>query len=122
MTLVNPFLKYEPPPQKKRTSERSDLVSQIYALYSSEIDVRKKENWKRYITYLKANRVRNTPENQAKYKRSKQFIRELPVSSIAYLLSHIKTPELYYVLSEMKDHYNRGTGASKYLLGSIKKK
>ena len=45
-------------------SERAELIKQIYEIYTcpQERVLRKKENWKRYVKYLKHYHLANTKE------------------------------------------------------------
>ena len=77
-------------PIKPKRSERAELISQIYKLYSDD-----------FVP---------TP----KYKKP------MPVRFICVKLSHIPTKDLYYVLSVCRDKYNRGERVGSYLLWSVK--
>ena len=103
-------------------SERAEVIKQIYDIYTSEHEriLRKKENWKRYIKYLKENRTPHTLESLKTFKKTSQHIKEKNVKSLCFFLSHIPTKDLYFIRSEMKDNKNRGKSASAYLFGSIK--
>jgi hypothetical protein len=103
-------------------SERAEMIKQIYDIYTSphERILRKKENWKRYILYLKSFRFNHTPETIKQFKKTSQYIKEQPVKSLCFFLSHIPTKDLYFIRSEMLDYKNRGKSASAYLFASIK--
>jgi hypothetical protein len=105
-------------------SERAELIKQIYEIYTSSHEriLRKKENWKRYIAYLKKNRTPHTLESLKTFKKTKEHIKERDVKSLCFFLSHIPTKDLYFTISEMKDYKNRGKSASAYLFGSLKVK
>lgn len=102
-----------------KMNERSFAVKELYELYTSltERALRRKENWKRYRLWLMSKRIPHTPENVNNFKRVKsgknKFIDELSVPSFAYMISHIKTQDLYYVLSVCRDknHRNESVGA-----------
>ncbi len=116
--------------RKKETkrSERSSLLDVIYGVYSSQQqrNLRKKENWKRYIAFLKEHRMLSSLEAQNKFKKTKNpiknknFIREHNITSVCVLLSHIPTPDLYYLKSMALDSQNRNLNFGAYLLGSLK--
>ena len=103
-------------------SERNDILRQIYSFYDTgqEEYLRKKENWKRYIAFLKENRMPNTQENQTMFKKSKKFIKKMSPATLAYFLSHIPTRELYYILSVVKDRSFRNEGIGVYIMGLTK--
>lgn len=110
---------------KKRGSERNDVVRQLYQLYDSskEDTLRKKDNWKRYVVWLKENRFRDSKETQDRFKKNKKFLKKVSESNFAFFLSHIPTKDLYYVLSVCKDLSQRGKSIGKYIIGlSIPKK
>lgn len=105
----------------KKTSERAEIIKEIYEIYISkkQTNHRKKANWKRYIIWLKKNKIPDSKENQNKFRRSKEFIKTRDIKSFCFLLSHIKTKDLYYILSVGKDMENRDQNFSGYLLGNI---
>jgi len=110
--------------KKPKASERANIISDIFTIYTSQRErvLRKIENWKRYIQFLKENRTPDTKENQTKFKKTKQFIKEYDIKSFCFKISHIKTPDLYYVLSVGKDMENRNQNFSGYLMKSIQAK
>jgi hypothetical protein len=103
-------------------SERAEVIKQLYEIYTSEHEriLRKKENWKRYIKYLKENKTPHTLESLKTFKKKSNYIKEQPVKSFCFFLSHIPTKHLYFIRSEMLDYKNRGKSASAYLFASIK--
>ena len=105
-------------------SERAELTKQIYEIYCSphERILRKKENWKRYIKYLKENRTPHSLEALKTFKKKSHYIKEQPVKSLCFFISHIPTKDLYFIISEMKDQKNRGKSASAYLFSSLSTK
>jgi hypothetical protein len=111
-------------PKKSRLSERSLVIKDLYALYISpqENIHRKKENWKRYVMWLKENRFKNTKENQVLFMKHKLFITVMPIKRFCFFISHIPTQDLYYTLSVGKDKIARQDSFSKFLFGSIKAK
>lgn len=94
---------------KTKTSERAEIIKDIYAIYTSSTQRvhRKKANWKRYVRWLKENRTPDSKENQLKFKKSKRFIKEHDIKRFCFLISHLKEKDLYYVLSIGKDMENR---------------
>ena len=107
---------------KTKLNERQDVLSQIYECYLASKNHRKIANWKRYVAWLKLSRIPNSEKAQSKFKKSKEFIREYKPATLAYKLSHIKTKDLYYILSIGKDMVNRKENFGGWLLGSIKTK
>lgn len=107
--------------KKKKTSERAEAIKSIYEVYSSQKQkmFRRKENWKRYCEWCRANRKENSPENTKLFKKSKKFIKEHSVKTICYFLSHIPTSDLYYISSVGKDMQNRNQNFSGYFISSL---
>lgn len=104
----------------KRNSQRDVVMSDIYTIYVCEKQkvLRKKENWKRYIEYLKKNKVKHSKIQVEKFKKSKLFIKELPLSTLAVLLARNKVEVLYRILSEAKDLNGRGGNAGAFIINS----
>ena len=99
-------------------SQRNDILRQIYSFYDSdrEVFLTKKKNWKRYIEFLKVNKLKDTKENQDRFKKSKKFIKKMSPSTVAYFVSHIPTNDLYYVLSVVKDKSFRNESVGAYIM------
>ena len=99
-------------------SQRNDILRQIYSFYDSdrEVFLTKKKNWKRYIEFLKENKIKDSKENQERFKRSKKFIKKMSSSTVAYFVSHIPTNDLYYVLSVVKDKSFRNESVGAYIM------
>ena len=99
-------------------SQRNDILRQIYSFYDSdrEVFLTKKKNWKRYIEFLKENKLKDTKENQDRFKKSKKFIKKMSPSTVAYFVSHIPTNDLYYVLSVVKDKSFRNESVGAYIM------
>ena len=99
-------------------SKRNDILRQIYSFYDSdrEVFLTKKKNWKRYIEFLKENKLKDTKENQDRFKKSKKFIKKMSSSTVAYFVSHIPTNDLYYVLSVVKDKSFRNESVGAYIM------
>ena len=108
-------------PQKKRGSERSEVIGKIYELYTSgtEKELRRKENWKRYVQWLKANRRKHDNHAVSDFKKNKAFLRELDIKKFCYFTSHLKLDDLYYVLSICKDKVNRSESIGVYLYTQV---
>lgn len=110
--------------KNKKSSERAEVIKEIYAIYTSPLQRKKRkiENWKRYVNWCKVNKKENSTENQNKFRKTKFFLKEYPVKTICYFISHIPTKDLYYLKSIAKDMENRQENFSSYLLSSIKVK
>ena len=69
-------------------SQRNDILRQIYSFYDSdrEVFLTKKKNWKRYIEFLKENKLKDTKENQDRFKKSKKFIKKMSPSTVVHAL------------------------------------
>lgn len=113
---------YKLPEVKKRLTERSTLVDDIYGVYISnqERTFRKKENWRRYVQWLKSNRTPHSNDMMIRYKKSKLFIREMSYIGIAAKLAHINVENLYYIRSEALNIHQAGKKFSPWLFHSLK--
>jgi len=115
-------------PEKIERQERRFLNKQIDDIHHSpqEKILRRKENWKRYVAWLKKNRKKHTNETVIEFKKTAnkkmegKYLQEY--KSLWYLTSHIKTKDLYFCLSQMKDNLNRGKSASAYIISSTRVK
>lgn len=107
---------------KIEKSERAQIIKEMYEIYTSPSEriKRKKENWKRYCTWCYENKRKDSTENQQLFKKDKKFIKEQPVKTFLFFLTHIKTQDLYYVKSRMVDCRNRGTSASAWLVSNTR--
>ena len=106
-----------PNEEKLCKSERAQVIKELYAIYTSPLEriLRKKENWKRYCAFCRASKQANTKEAQELFKKGKTYIKEQPIKTIIFFLSHIPTKDLYYIKSQMQDCSNRGKSASAWL-------
>ena len=104
----------------KRNSQRDVIMKDIYDIYISEKQrvLRKKANWKRYCLWLRENRLKHSNITIEKFKKNKQFIKELSIDKVAILLSRNKIEVLYRILSEAKDLNNRNGNASALIIAS----
>jgi hypothetical protein len=111
--------------RKKPRSERAELLEQIYSFYVSQSQktFRRKENWKRYVEWLKQNRINEKTigreNNMRLFKKTKRYIKEHSLKTICIFLSHIPTSDLYYITSVGRDMEHRGHNFGSYLLSSI---
>jgi hypothetical protein len=104
--------------KKVRNNERADIIQQIYSMYDTgqERLLIKKANWKRYVEWLKENKIKNSPDAQLKFKKSKRFIKPMTIGTMCYFLSHLKKNDLYYVFSVVKDKKNRNESIGSYVV------
>lgn len=132
MIKLEHLLKIEEP--KKKLSKRSELLSEIYILYSSkkQKDFRKRENWRRYVNWLKENRINEKTLGRKKtialWKRKAikefKFIREMSERSLAISLAPFNERDntmdaLYYFISMGKDMENRNQNFGGYIMSYI---
>lgn len=116
--LKNSFVKKLDKKSSDR-SERSSLLTEIYEHYKLST---RKQNWKKYILWLRANKVKHTPQRIIEFKKQKEHIKTRSISSFCVMLAHIPTSDLYHTLSIAKDKDNRNENFSGWLLGEIYKK
>ena len=116
MQSINEIIKI---PEKKQLSQRSLIIKELYELYILDETGRKKENWKRYVKWLKENKIPNSKENQMKFKKSKKFVKVLKINQFCYFLSHLKEKDLFYLLSVAKDKMHRKENYGAFILGSL---
>lgn len=118
---IKSFLNIE---QKKRISERAELIKEIYEIYASQTqcDFRKKLNWKRYCEWCKEKNVSDSEENRSKFKRSKGYIKTHTVKAFCYFISPIPTKDLYYIASIARDMKNRKQDFGSYIMGNLVRK
>jgi len=105
-------------------SERSQLIKEMYELYTSDMEriLRKKENWKRYIVFLKACKHADTEEYRKMFKKGKTFIKEQPLNTFIFFTNHIPTRDLYFCKSNMRDCLNRGKSCGAWLISNTRVK
>lgn len=106
------------PELRKYMNERSLLVEEIWKLYDSvsEDNLRKKENWKRYVAFLKEKKMTNSKENQMKFKKSRTFIKKLTPRQIAVKTAHLNKDELSYFFSECKRKAHQGYSIGSFIM------
>lgn len=102
--------------EKLPKSERSDILKQLYGFYEEDY---KKEKWKDYIRWLKANNRPHTSEAISAYKKS-SYPQITVKSFCSFWLSHIPTNDLYFLLSIARDKRNRGESFNRWLFHSLK--
>lgn len=121
---IEAILKKTLPKEKKRTSERAELIKELYALYQSprQKNHRKKANWKRYCAWCKTQKNADSENARKAFKKSKQYLREQRINTFCFFLSPIPTKDIYYLLSVAKDMENRNQDLSSYLMGNLMQK
>jgi len=119
MNQISDLLKREKV-EKLSKSERTQAIKEIFAIYNSlsEKKLRRDENIKRYRIWLKENKLHHEKDNSLYiiFTRTGKFLREIKPASMAYFLSHVKTPDLYLVKSVCKDRCNRGQSVGQYII------
>ena len=100
--MENPFKNYKPV-KPKQTSERSEVIEELYIMYANE---QKVEHWYRYKHWLK--KKPNTEENRNKFKKAKlpkelKYYATITRKRFAIKLSHLKVPDLHYLRSRKND-------------------
>ena len=123
--------------KKKKTSERTEAIKEIYELYISptQKNFRKRENWKRYVSYLKVNHIDEKKlgrtETSKLWRRKGQkelkYLKEMSAKELAIFLAPFNEKNknldvLYYLASVGRDMNNRNENFSSYILWSINNK
>ncbi len=108
------------PQIKKERSKRDTIIADLYAVYSCDRqkELRRKFNWKNYIVWLKANRIKHTRATCEQFRKRREFSRELPIRTIAILMARNKEDTLYRILSEAKDMNSRSMDAWAFILSN----
>lgn len=101
-------------------NERRVLIGEIYEIYLKDRTERRKENWRRYVKWLKEIKMGNSVGSQKLFKKQKQFIKESTPRNMAVKLAHIPTKDLYYMKSVAKDKLNRNESVGGFIFSSIK--
>jgi hypothetical protein len=108
----------KPVSKRERTEKREAIIDEIFKYYVAEQPKRKRENWKRYLAFIKSRHLTHCKKSVALFKRQPQYIHEVKtVESMRWLLKHIPLEDFYVVLSEVKDRKNRGNNVSSFLGG-----
>lgn len=112
-------MKAESTPPKFR-SERNSIFNEVYSYYENSY---KKNTWSSYITWLKKNKFKHSKERVVEFKKDPTFRKQISVKSLcSFWLGFMKTQDLYYLASVMKDKENRGENVNKWLFWAIKTK
>lgn len=110
---------FKPKSKRERTEKREAIIDEIFKFYVAEQPKRKRENWKRYLAFIKSRHLTHCKKSVALFKRQPEYIHEVKtVESMRWLLKHIKLEDFYVVLSEVKDRSNRGNNVSSWI-GSL---
>lgn len=129
IVIADILKEYNKPKEQKgrKEQERDAPFNELYSLYTSvtQKELRRIENWKRYILWLKAHKIKHSKESVQKFRKTKSvsklyikgasFISELDVRGFAVKISHIKTDQLYYCLSIARDKDHRGEPINAWL-------
>lgn len=91
---------YQEPTKKE---QRETLMLEIYNYYLGEKDERRKENWKRYISYLKSNYIDEKKlgreKTYRKFLRTKTAIKEFDLDRLTFHLKFMPLRDLPYMVS-----------------------
>ena len=107
---------------KLSRSPRTQVVKEIYQLYDtiSEKKLRRSANIERYRLWLRQFHMKHSKESYVSFSKTKMFIKPITPASMAFFLSHIKSQDLYYILSVAKDKSNRNESIGAYIQGLSK--
>lgn len=99
------FTKYKEELKTRDKNLRRTFIKELYQLYVSDKEKlqRKKANWKNYVNYLKETKQKDSPTVQNHYRKSRHFIVELPEGRFAQRLWSIKTEDLPWCISQIKN-------------------
>lgn len=100
----------------KARSERASLFGELYEFYEKDY---KRQTWLSYIKWLKENRFKHNKERVMQYKKV-AFPKITIKSFCSYWLCHMKTEDLYYLISIARDHDHRGTSFNRWLFWALK--
>jgi len=130
------FKEYQNNPEvvlKVKTKTRKDIIKEIYELYTTKQQqtFRSKENWRRYVNWLKANKINEKILGreetvllwQAKGKKEYKFLKEMSAKELAIFLAPFNAKNnnldaLYYLASLGRDMNNRKENFSSFLMWS----
>jgi len=131
-TLLN--ISFEFPVEKSR-SKRSDLLKQLYELYTSQPEINRKENRKRYHSFVRLhdpavckkagfNKERYDQYKdlfkKAKLPKEQKYITYLSEKVFAIKMSHVDSDGLEILISKARDTKWRGYCVAKTIMGAIK--
>lgn len=113
LSVEQPFVE-----DKADKNQRRSLFRDLYPYYERDW---KRQTWKTYNTWLRANRMKHSSVNQAAFKKTKLYFPKItPASLASFWLCHMKTEDLYYLISIAKDKENRKESFNRWLFWSIK--
>ncbi len=107
-------------PEPPCRSERAELFKELYGFYERSY---KKNTWSDYLAWLRRNRFRHSSERVVQYEKDKSYRKIIPVSSFcSYWFGFLKTSDLYYLISVVRDMEHRGMNVNRWLFWAIKPK
>jgi hypothetical protein len=102
----------------KCKSQRAELFKELYSYYEKSY---KQNTWTDYRRWLGRNKFKHSPQRIAEFKKSNDYRKKIAVKSFcSYWFSFLKTSDLYYLISVVKDKDSRGENVNKWLFWSIK--
>lgn len=104
---------------KKFRSQRAELLGELYEGYKKDNKI---QNWKNYISWLKKNHIKHSRDSISKFKKEKEYFKQMPIKTFAFFISHIPSNDLFYLVSIMKDKLNRKESFCKWLFYALKTK
>ncbi len=122
-------------PTETARSNRNALLKELYEQYTSQPEVRQKENRKRYYAFLRLNhrdilrKDKLTEElwnhYKSEFRKSKlpsdqKYIEVIAEKNFWYFFSHIPTEDLNFIISCAKDVGHRGGNVASFIMGSRK--
>lgn len=117
----------------KKLNNRTEAIKEIYELYTTKQQqtFRSRENWRRYVSWLKANKVDEKKLGrtatvkvwQKKGKLEHKFLKEMSPKELAIFLAPFNAKNknldaLYYLASLGRDMNNRKENFSSFLMWS----
>lgn len=120
--LIATMKMQEPHEQEKPkySSSRTEMIAKLYDFYEKD---KKRLDHIAYAKWLFRNRYKPSPQNIEKWKATIEFRKPItPASFASFWLGHIRTGDLYYLLSIAQDMENRKKSFNKWLLWSLNPK
>lgn len=98
-------------------------MREIYQYYEMEKDRRRKENWNRYVAWLKANRIDEKKEGREKtwrkFMRTPKAIKELSFERLCFLMNYLSVEDLPYFISTGREFHHSGANFTAWLSAQI---
>lgn len=122
-------------PVEKPRSKRADLLNQLYQLYVSQPEINRKENRKRYHSFVRLHdpsvckKAGFSKERYDQYKplfkkaklaKEDKYITYLSEKVFAIKMSHVDSDGLEILISKARDSKWRGYCVAKTIMGAIK--